>query len=130
MTPTPETGTAFRKGDDVAVVEHDDDGNPVRDGRIIRGTVTEAGPCSIRVSGLFSLADEPRLFLLDSRNRAWRNSGRWRAVPLCRHCEEPITGEPVTSKGDPLGRTWCGEGCRDADAEQAYEQHYPSGVAT
>jgi hypothetical protein len=48
----------------------------------------------------------------------------------CHRCERPILGTPHVDPSDPLKRQYCGEECRDADAEAAQEQHYPSGVAT
>lgn len=47
----------------------------------------------------------------------------------CVRCEEPAV-TPVKDPGDPLDRNYCSVDCRDASAEAAYEQHYPSGVAT
>ena len=51
-------------------------------------------------------------------------------IRQCRRCDEPITGVPVTVGNDPLDRVYCSEGCRDSDAEGAYEQGYQPGVAT
>ena len=48
----------------------------------------------------------------------------------CVRCDTPTPGVPVTDPDDRAARKYCTERCRDADAEAAYEQHYPSGVAT
>jgi hypothetical protein len=46
-------------------------------------------------------------------------------------CDEPVDpASAVTDPGDPLGRTWHSAACADRDSEAAYEQQYPSGVAT
>ena len=119
--------TPFRQHQEVAVVEHDDAGEPLEHGQVLYATVTEVRPLSARA--LFGDGDE-WLFLLDSRDRAWREAGRWRLVPVCTFCDMPVPGTPVTSPGDQAGRLYCTEECRDADAEAAQEQHYPSGVAT
>jgi hypothetical protein len=68
-------------------------------------------------------------FWAESGWHAWDGMFRWRLVPLCTRCEEPVTA-PVKAEDDPLDRTWCSEACRDADAEGAYEQRYQPGVAT
>ena len=102
--------TTFRIHQDVAAVEHDDDGSPLDGGQILPATITGAGEYS-------------------ARDRLWREGGRWRLVPLC-CCDEPVTGTPVTVGNDPLDRIWCSEECRDADSEGAYEQGYQPGVAT
>jgi len=51
-------------------------------------------------------------------------------MTTCTRCGEPVTGTPVADPEDPAGRVYCTEECRIADAEAAYEQYYPSGVAT
>jgi hypothetical protein len=118
--------TTFRTHQDVAVVECGKGGEILEDRPYLYGTVTEAKPWSVRAR----LADEDvRLFLLDSRDRAWSEGGRRRLVPLCR-CEKPILGEPVTDPDDPMGRLFCTGECRDGAAETAYEQRYAPGVAT
>jgi hypothetical protein len=116
----------FRIHQDVAAVEHDDDGSPLDGGQILPATITGAGEYSARAR----FADGTvRYFMADSRDRLWREGGRWRLVPLC-CCDEPVTGTPVTVGNDPLDRIWCSEECRDADSEGAYEQGYQPGVAT
>jgi hypothetical protein len=118
--------TCFRRYQDVAAVEHDEAGKPIEGGKVRYATVTEAKPWS--VSARFERG-ETRLFLLDSRDRAWCDGGRFRLVPLCR-CEKPILGEPVMADDDPTGRQWCSEDCLTSAAEASQEQRYPSGVAT
>jgi hypothetical protein len=120
------TATLFRLHDDVAVVDHDPaTGKAVEGGTVLHAIVTGAGMCSVtaRYDG------ETRLFLLDSRGRAWAKGGRLRLVPLCHRCEEPAT-TPVKAGDDPLDRTWCSEDCRDADAEAWEARCYGAGVAT
>ena len=119
--------TPFRQHQDVAVVEHDDAGKPLEHGQVLYATVTEVRPLSARA--LFGDGDE-WLFLLDSRDRAWREAGRWRLVPVCRFCDMPVMGTPHADPSDPLHRLYCGEERSDADDEAAQEQHCPSGVAT
>ena len=113
----------FRQHQEVAVVEHDATGFPLEGGRVLLATVTEARQCSVRAR--FADGTE-RLFLLDSRDRAWRESGRWRLVPVCR-CDKPITDTPVT---DQSGHPFCSVDCRDDDAATWAGQHYGAGVAT
>jgi hypothetical protein len=60
------------------------------------------------------------------RLAAWQQANR----PLCTRCEHPITTTPVVDPEDRSGRAYCSDDCRDADAEGAYEQYHPSGVAT
>jgi len=110
------SATRFRRYQDVAAVEHDEAGNPVEGGAIFCGTVTEAGPCSARAR-IGAVGVWP--FLLDSRNRAWREAGRWRLVPLCR-CESPILGEPVTDPDDLMGREFCGDDCLTTASEASH----------
>jgi len=118
--------TTFRIHQDVAAVEHNDDGIPLEGGQILPATITEVREYSARAR----FADGTvRYFMADSRDRLWREGGRWRLVPLC-CCDEPVTGTPVTDPDDRSGRVYCSEGCRTSDAEGAYEQHHPSGVAT
>ena len=135
--------TTFRIHQDVAAVEHNDDGIPLEGGQILPATITEVREYSARAR----FADGTvRYFMADSRDRLWREGGnsfngssaygecqtaisRWRLVPLC-CCDEPITGTPVKLRDDPLDRIWCSEECRDADSEGAYEQGYQPGVAT
>jgi hypothetical protein len=107
------TASRFTVHQDVAAVEHDEAGNPVEGAPVFYGTVTEVGPCSVtaRIG-----AAGPWPFLLDSRNRAWREAGRWRLVPLCR-CELPILGEPVTDPDDPLHREFCSGDCLTTASE-------------
>ena len=54
----------------------------------------------------------------------------YRVVPVCCSCGEPITGTPVYAHDDPLHREWCSEECRDASAEESYEQHDRPEAAT
>ena len=119
--------TPFRVDQDVIVIECDEAGKPREGAPYLYGTVAEAGPCS--VSARFG-DGTGWLFLLDSRGRAWRDSGRLRLVAACHRCGFPVLGTPVTADDDPLHRQWCSEECRDSEAEASYEQHYPSGVAT
>ena len=118
--------TPFRVDQDVIVIEYDEAGKPREGGAYLYGTVAEAGPCS--VSARFG-DGTTWLFLLDSRDRAWRDGGRLRLVAACHRCEFPALA-PVVDPDDPLHRVWCSEECRDAAAEASYEGHYPSGVAT
>ena len=115
----------FRKHDDVAVIEYVS-GNPAEDGPVTYGTVTLSALCSVTVR--FDTAED-WYFMLDSQGRAWRESGRWRLVPVCGFCDMPILGTPV-GEGDPAGRKWCTEECRTASAEGWGAQHYGAGVAT
>ena len=108
--------TTFKRYDDAAAVETDPDtGNPAEGGNVTYGTVTEARTWSVtaRIGG------ETRFFLIDSRGRAWTDGGRWRLVPVCDHCQNPVTGTPVTAEYDPMGRRWCSEDCLTSDAERA-----------
>ena len=112
--------TPFRKGDDVAAVEHDDTGKPVEFGQVQYGTVTQASPLSV----VAIFVDEGDwYFEADASGQMWCDGGRRRLVPVCLYCDMPILG-------DPTGRKWCSGECRDASDEGAYEQRYPSGVAT
>lgn len=120
------TVTRFRRYQDVAAVEHDEAGKPVEGGQILPATVTD--PRMLSVLARFADRNE-WYFLLDSCGRAWRESGRWRLVPVCR-CELPVLGEPVTDPNDPTAREFCSDECRDSAAEASYEQRYQPGVAT
>ena len=118
----------FRTGQDVAVVEHDPETRqPIAGGHVWHASVTEASALCVEVRYENGSKDtfRPRLGW-----RAWGNAFRWRLVHVCTRCERPILDTPRTDPSDPLKRQYCGEECRDADAESAQEQHYPSGVAT
>ena len=53
------------------------------------------------------------------------------AICYAADCDETVDpATAVTDPGDPLDRAWHSQACADRDAEGAYEQHYPSGVAT
>jgi len=121
--------TRFRLHQDVAAVECDPASGPFEGGQSWPATVTEVKPWSIRIR-LDGGGD--RLFLVDSRGRAWREAGRWRLAPLCDRdgCESPVLGEPVKAEDDPQGRQWCSTDCRDDDAQAWAEGHYGYGVAT
>jgi hypothetical protein len=108
--------STFKPGDEVAVIQCDPGpaGKPIEGADWLYGTVAEAGPCSISVR----YGDgEARVFMLDSRNRAWACRGTLRAVWLCSRCEWAITGEPAADGCDP-SRKWCSGTCHDASAEQ------------
>jgi hypothetical protein len=51
-------------------------------------------------------------------------------LPVCTRCERTITGVPVVDPDDRSGRKYCSEDCLTSDAEAAFEQSHPSGVAT
>jgi hypothetical protein len=118
--------TAFTLHQDVAAVECDPASGPFEGGQSWPATVTEVKPWSIRVR-LDGGGD--RLFLVDSRGRAWRDSGRLRLFPLCR-CDSPVLGDPVTDPDDLRREEFCGPDCLTAAAEGSYEQRYRPGVAT
>lgn len=123
MSETPR----FRQYDDVVVIECDEAGKLCEGGTYLYGCVTEAGPCSVRIQ----LGDGTVwLFLLDSRGRAWRESGRLQLFPACPRCEFPILGTPVVAEDDPLRRQFCRVECLDDAAQSAFEQRYRPGVAT
>lgn len=118
--------TTFRRYQDVAAVEHDEAGKPLEGGEVTPCTVIKVNDWPVvarRADGAV------RLFLLDSRGRAWAGMGQWRLVPVCR-CESPILGEPVTDPDDLTGRVFCSRDCLTAAAEASYEQRYQPGVAT
>jgi hypothetical protein len=112
------TATRFRRYQDVAAVEHDETGEPVEGGEVWYSTVTEVTRFSVTVR-----RGGRTRFLLDSRGSAWRHSGRWRLVPLCR-CESPILGDPVTDPDDPRHEEFCSGDCLTTAAERSYEQRY------
>jgi hypothetical protein len=53
-----------------------------------------------------------------------------KVVSECTRCERTITGVPVLDPDDRSGRPYCSGDCRTSDAEAAFEQSHPSGVAT
>ena len=119
--------TVFKRYDEVAVIECDPQTGEPREGCAPRyGTVIDAGRV---VSG--RIEGSTYYFLLDSRNRAWAYSGHLQLVPVCARpdCAKPVPA-PVSDPEDRAGRTWCSEGCLEADAEGWSEQHYGYGVAT
>lgn len=117
----------FRKGDDVAAVEHDA-GKPLEHGQVLYATVTEVRPLS--VAAMDGAGDE-WYFMIDREGHPWCEGGRWRLVPACAFCDMPVTGDVVvTPWADPEERKWCSEECLTASDEAAGEQYYPSGVAT
>src|ERR1700756_1099908 len=108
--------TTFRRYQDVAAVECDEAGNPVEGGEVTPCTVTKANDWSVtarRADGAV------RLFLLDSRGRAWAGVGQGRLGPGCR-CERPILGEPVTDEDDPAGEEFCGPDCLGTAGEASH----------
>ena len=119
--------TTFSQHQDVAAVEHDDSTRQPREGGKVKlATVTQLGGIYVQVRYEGGALDG---FYAESGWRAWDGEFRWRLVPLC-CCDEPVTGTPVTDPDDRSGRVYCSEGCRDSDAEGAYEQAYQPGVAT
>ena len=91
----------FRRYQDAAVIQCGDTGQPLENATVYYATVTEAGPCSVTIADGDS---GTKLFLLDSQDRAWADSGRLRLVPLCTRCERPILGTPLSDPSDPLKR--------------------------
>lgn len=117
----------FRINEEVALVEHDDKGHPVEHATVYYGTMTQVREFSARAR----FADGTvRYFMADRQDRLWRESGRWRLVPVCSFCDMPVMGTPVEDDDDPLHRKWCSGECRDASAEGWGAQHYGAGVAT
>jgi hypothetical protein len=119
--------TTFKRYDEVAVIECDPQTGEPLEGCVPRyGTVIDAGRVvSARIEG------STYYFLVDSRDRAWAYSRHLQLVPLCARpgCGKPVLA-PVSDPEDRAGRTWCSEGCLEADAEASHEQRYQPGVAT
>jgi hypothetical protein len=116
MTETPR----FRQYQSAIVAECDKAGSIRGDRPYLYGTVTEVKPWSVSVrfgnGGTW-------LFLLDSRGRAWRESGRLQLVPACCRCEFPVLREPATAEDDPMGRAFCSEECLADEAERTRGCH-------
>jgi len=118
----------FHLHEEVAAVEHADSTRQPREGGKVKlATVTKLGGIYVQVRYEGGALDG---FYAESGWRAWDGEFRWRLMPLCSRCELPILGTPVEDDCDPLHRKWCSGECRDASDEGAYEQRYPSGVAT
>lgn len=109
------TATRFRRYQDAAVIGCGEAGKPIEGAEPRYATVTEVKPWSVTAR----CEARTLFFLIDSRGRAWRDSGRLRLVPLC-CCGKPVLGEPVTAEDDPMGRELCGEDCLTAEAERSH----------
>ena len=122
--------TRFRLHDEVAVVEHDDrTREPKPGGEVMQpATVTAIAGAYVKVRTGFGAT---LVFWAESGWTAWDGMFQWRLVPLCSRpdCGKPVLA-PVSDPEDRAGRTWCSEGCLEADAEGWSEQHYGYGVAT
>jgi hypothetical protein len=113
--------TRFKLHQDVAVVECDPEtARPAESGRMIPASVERDG-------GTYILArlDNGALwtFTQDGGVAATEELSRWRLVPICERCEDPILGEPVIHPAGP-GHIYCGSDCEDAAAEAWHELHY------
>jgi hypothetical protein len=119
--------TTFRRYQDVAVVEHDDQTcQPRKGSRVMTASVTEAGDLFVKVRYENGSTD---VYVQESGWHFWGDTFRWRLVSVCR-CELPILGEPVTDPDDPTRREFCREACLTDAAEASHVQRYQPGVAT
>jgi hypothetical protein len=110
------TATRFRRYQDAAVIGCDDrTGKPLEGTQVRYATVTEVRPWSVTAR----CEAQALFFLVDSRGRAWRDSGRLRLVPVC-CCGKPVLGEPATDPDDPRHREFCSEDCLTAEAERSH----------
>ena len=120
--------TTFRQYDEVAAVETDPDTlQPLKDGQVIYGTITDATQYGISVR----FSDGDRRAFLVRNGEILQVSHHWRLFRVCARpgCDRPVVA-PAADPEDRSGRVFCSDGCLTSAAESSYEQRYQPGVAT